>query len=110
MLSSIMKVMNKYQTLFVKMQQDSSTSAIVKTNFDHLANVHILLGLACFLPMPRLVHSFMQFAQKIDVFVCDYLVSIKICQAYVYATLYRDPTTTHPQLVLGFQNTYSCAT
>jgi hypothetical protein len=31
----------------------------------------------------------MQFAQKFDVFVCDYLVSIKICQAYVYANCIR---------------------
>jgi hypothetical protein len=69
MLSSTVKDMNEYQTLFVKMQQDSSTLAIVKTNFDHLANVHILLGLACFLPMLQSTHSFMQFAQKIDVFV-----------------------------------------
>jgi hypothetical protein len=87
MLSSTMKVMNEYQTLFVKMQQDSSTSAIVKTNFDHLATVHILLGLACFLPMLWLVPSFVQFAQNFDVFVCDYLASIKICQAHVYAKI-----------------------
>jgi hypothetical protein len=100
-LSSTMRVMNEYQTLFVKMQQDSPTSTIVKTNFDHLANVQILLGLACFLPMLWSVHSFMQFAQKFDVFVCDYLASIKICQAYVYATLYKDPTTTHPRFILG---------
>jgi hypothetical protein len=88
--------MNEYQTLFIKMQQDSSTSTIVKTNFDHLANVQILLGLACFLPTLCSMHSFMQFAQNFDVFVCDYLASIKICQAYVYATLYRDATSTHP--------------
>jgi hypothetical protein len=60
MLSSTVIIMNKHQTLFVKMQQDSSTLAIVNTNFDHLAYVHILLGLACFLPMLQLVHSFMQ--------------------------------------------------
>jgi hypothetical protein len=61
------------------MQQDSSTLAIVKTNFDHFTDVHILLGLACFLPMFRSMHNLMQFAQKYDVFVHDYLVSIKIC-------------------------------
>jgi hypothetical protein len=100
-LSSTMRIMNEYQTLFVKMQQDSSTSTIVKTNFDHLPNVQILLGLACFLPMLWSVHSFMQFAQNFDVFVCDYFVSIMICQAFVYATLYKDATVTHPRFVLG---------
>ncbi len=94
MLSPTMKVMNKYPTLFVKMQQHFSTLANTKTNFDRLTNVHILLGLACFLPMLQSMHNFMQFAQKYDVFVFNYFVSIKICQADVYA-MYNDPTTTY---------------
>jgi hypothetical protein len=33
------------------MQQDFSTLAIAKTNFDHLIDVQVLLGSARFLPM-----------------------------------------------------------
>ncbi len=76
------------------MQQHSSTLANTKTNFDRLTNVHILLGLACFLPMLQSVHSFMQFAKKYDVSIFNYLVSINICQVDVYA-IYNDPTTTY---------------
>lgn len=94
MLSPTMKVMNKYPTLFIKMQQHSLALANTKTNFDHLTSVHILVGLACFLPMFQSMHNFKQFAQKCDVFVFNYLVSIKICQVNVYA-MYNDPTTTY---------------
>lgn len=94
MLSPTMKVMNKYPTLLIEMQQHSSTLANTKTNFDHLTSVHILVGLACFLPMLQSMHNFKQFAQKCDVFVFNYLFSIKICQVNVYA-MYNDPTTTY---------------
>jgi len=47
-----------------------------------------------FLPLLQSMHNFMQFAQKCDVFVFNYLASIKICQANVYA-MYKDPTTTY---------------
>jgi hypothetical protein len=108
-LFSTMKVVNKYQTLLVKMQQHSSTLAIIKTNFDHLTNVQILLGLACFLPLLQSMHNFMQFPQKCDVFVFNYLASIKICQATV-CNVQGSNNNIHPWLVLGFQSTYSCAT
>jgi hypothetical protein len=49
-------------TLLIKMQEDSSILAITNTNFDQLANVHIVLGLACLMPMLWSMHNFMQSA------------------------------------------------
>jgi hypothetical protein len=79
MLSLAIRVMNKYKTLLVKISQDVETMATAKTCFSDFTDIRIVLGLACIMPMLCTVHSLMQYAQKNDVFICDFLAAIKIC-------------------------------
>ena len=48
---------------------------------NYLTYVQIVIALSCFLPMLRVVHSLMQYAQKVDAFVCDMLAAVRICHA-----------------------------
>jgi len=58
-------------------------------NYKHLCDLHILLGLACILPLLESTHTFIKFAQFKYVFVCDLVAAIKVCQGDVY-NMYRD--------------------
>jgi len=50
-----------------------------KTNLLNLCDIVPILGLPCNLPMLEFVYVLMKFAQAINVFVCDYIVVMKIC-------------------------------
>jgi len=67
------------KTLIVKMITNCSLMELTKTNLLNLCDIVIILGLPCNLPMLEFVYALMKFAQAIDVFVCDYIVVIKIC-------------------------------
>jgi len=66
-------------TLIVKMATNCSLVELTKTKLLHLCDIVTILGLSCNLPMLKFVYALMKFAQAIDVFVCDYIVVIKIC-------------------------------
>jgi hypothetical protein len=53
-------------------------------NFEHLCDLWILFELTCILPLLEYVHAFIKFAQMKDVFVCDLVVIIKVCQGDQY--------------------------
>jgi hypothetical protein len=52
---------------------------LTKTNLLNLCDIVTILGLPCNLHMLEFIYALMKFAQAIDVFVCDYIVVIKIC-------------------------------
>jgi hypothetical protein len=54
---------------------DKEEFDIAKTCFDHLVDVQIVISMCCLVPMLRSFHSLMQFVQKTDVYICDYLVA-----------------------------------
>ena len=101
MLSPSVCVMNEYRPLLVKMWLDSQVPlqdvtdqkvkvekkfmALARKNLDHLTDIQILLGLSGLLPLLRVVHSLMQFAQSREVFVCDYVSAIHLCIADITA-------------------------
>jgi hypothetical protein len=60
-------------------------------NYQHLCDLHILLGLACIFPLLESVHAFIKFPQFKDVFVFDLVAAIKVCQGDVY-NMYCDQT------------------
>jgi len=76
--------MSSYTTLLVKMGMDarvSPKSTVVATgNFDFLVDVDVLLSLALFIPMLNKVHCLIKLTQAHDIFVCDFMQSIKVCQ------------------------------
>jgi hypothetical protein len=55
---------------------------------EHLCDQQILLGLTCILPMLESMHVFIKFAQMQDIFVCDLVATIKVCQGDFYNMYY----------------------
>ena len=83
MLAPAVRVMNEYRTLLVKFQQDSSVrkpKKIAVKCFTNLVDVQTVIGLACMMPMLRLTQSFMKYAQRNNVFVCDFLARMNTLQ------------------------------
>jgi hypothetical protein len=80
--------MAKYKTLLVKISLDNPTNQQAMLNYEHLCDIHILLGFVCILPLLKSVHVLIKFAQSRDVFVCDLVVAIKDCQGDVYSMYY----------------------
>jgi len=64
---------------------------VTKANLMNLCDVGIILGLHVFY-MFEFVKALMKFVQTNDVFICDYIVAIKIYQANPYK-MYSNPTT-----------------
>lgn len=55
---------------------------LANTSFKHFIDVQIVISLACLMPMLKCLHSFMQFAQERNVFICDLLDAIKLISVY----------------------------
>ncbi len=73
------------------MTLDNPTNQKVVLNYEHLCDIHILLGLVYILPLLEYVHVLIEFAQSKNVFVCEFVVPIKDCQGDVY-NMYCDLT------------------
>jgi len=84
--------MSEYRTLFVKMGLDMEASARQKTtaapaaNFELLAGGEDLLSLALFISMVNVVHCLIKLSQTCDIFICDLVQSIKVCQGELAKT------------------------
>ena len=104
LLDPLKRVMGEYKTLIVKMGEDAAVklpSLIAKQaaaresarlNYDLLCDVGTLLGLSCFMPLLDCVNLLMKFAQSDNVFVSDYVVVVKICQAELFLMYCDDDT------------------
>jgi hypothetical protein len=49
-----------------------------KFNLDLLCDLHMLLGLSCLLPLLEAMNALIKFAQRKDVFICNFVATIKI--------------------------------
>jgi hypothetical protein len=49
-------------------------------NFGLFTNIHLLLGLACILQLMDTMWSFLKFAQRRDIFICDFIDVMKVCK------------------------------
>jgi hypothetical protein len=67
------------KTLIVKVATNCSLVESTITDLLNLCDIVTILGLPCNLSILEFVYALMKFAQSIDVFVCDYIVIIKIC-------------------------------
>ncbi len=72
-------MMSMYIPLLAKMAENGPSFFITKVNYELLCGVNLFIFLACLLPMLEKIHGLMKFAQKWDIFVCDYVATIKIC-------------------------------
>jgi hypothetical protein len=78
MINLVKHVLSKYYTLLMKMALDAFTIPSTKSNFYLLTNVETLLGLNVVMSLLEVVHPLNKFAQLMDVFVCDFIVAMKI--------------------------------
>jgi hypothetical protein len=92
MMSPAIQIMTEYKSLLLKMMIDKEEFDVAKTCFDHLVDVQIVISLSCLVSMLRSLHSLMQFAQKIDIYICNYLAIIQLCTADI-TTYYINPQT-----------------
>ncbi len=91
MLSLAKKVMVECRTLLVKMTLDNPTNQQAELNYEKLCDFQVLLGLSCILPLLESIHALVKFAQMKDVYVCDLVAAIKVCQGDIYM-MYCDQT------------------
>jgi hypothetical protein len=87
MKSHVKHVLFEYHILLIllmKMTLDMPTIASTKSNLCLLIDVEMLLRLNVVMPLSEAMHSLIKFAQLQDVFVCDFIATVKICNGDVY--------------------------
>jgi hypothetical protein len=92
MFEPLKRVLSEYKTLIVKMSKDAIEESKAAHNLMLLCDLSMLLALPCLLPLLESVKSLITFSQSRNLFVSDYVVAIKICQAEVYE-MYVDNST-----------------
>jgi hypothetical protein len=96
MRSPAMRVLSEYKTLIVKMGLDMTPApnhrvpAGAAANFDFLVDLEVLLSLCCIMPLLNAVNRLIKLSQARDVFICDFLEALKLCQQDL-AQKYIDP-------------------
>lgn len=68
------------------------TPAGAVENFNMLADIEVLLSLSVFIPLVNAVHCLIKLSQGRDIFICDFLSAVKLCQAEL-ARMFVDPET-----------------
>jgi hypothetical protein len=84
MFNPIKQVMSMYMPLVTKMAKHNPSFMVAKVNFELLYDVNLIISLSCLIHMLKIIHALIKFMQKLDVFVCDYVVAIKIFQRQFY--------------------------
>jgi hypothetical protein len=66
------------------MALDAPIVTFAKFNRYLMVNVKMLLGLDVIMPLLEIIHSLIKFAQPRDVFVCNFITTMKICGRDMY--------------------------
>jgi hypothetical protein len=90
----------EYKSLVIKMYMDASKSKHVRNNLDLLCDLELVLGLPCILPMLEVVHTLIKYAQRWDVFICEFLDIMKLAEVELYQ-LYVDPLCKYDDLAFN---------
>jgi hypothetical protein len=53
-------------------------------NLDLFCDLHMLMGMFCLLPLLESVNAIIKFAQRRDIFICDFVAIVKIYQTNLY--------------------------
>jgi hypothetical protein len=78
----------EYHLLIIKMYNKSSKSEVVQKDLSALCDVEFILGLPFVFPLLECVHVLIKVTKNIDVFVCDFVESIKVAQQKLYKLYY----------------------
>jgi len=90
MLEPLKCVMVEYKALIMKMSHDNVSIAQVRFKLDFLCDFHILMGLSYLMPLLEAMNASIKFVQGGDVFICDFVTTIKICKTNFYM-VYSSP-------------------
>jgi len=102
------RVLVKYKSLVVRMNDDLGMIEVAKPTFEFSCDVKVVMGFMCIMPMLEVVHDLIKFAQKSDTFVCDFVGVMKMCCAHLH-TLYYDPKNKYiNEQFKGFANLIIC--
>jgi hypothetical protein len=71
-------IFDKYKTLIMKFSEDASQESGAKKHLFLLLDVATLLALSCILPLLEAVQSLIKFAQARNIFISDFIATIKI--------------------------------
>jgi hypothetical protein len=74
------------------MNVDAPNNNIVSENLSFLCDLYLIFGLHVVFPFLDLVHVLIKLAQSHDVFVCNFINVVKVCQLELY-NLYFDSYT-----------------
>ena len=94
MLKPTKRVLVQYFVLLFKMHLDAPTVHVAKKNFECLTDVQSILGLLCLLPLVEQLNQLIKFAQGRNIFVCDFVAALRVCQAQLF-TNYQDPRSSY---------------
>jgi hypothetical protein len=72
------------QTLIFKMETNNGFVDSIKANLLNPCDIDMILSLLCILPILESMNGLMKFVHIKDVFLCDYIVIIIICQGDMY--------------------------
>jgi hypothetical protein len=82
------------------MHDDSPKNEVVLKNLNVLCNIEFIIGIPCIFPLFDIMHMFIKMAQGINVFVYDFVDSIKLVQQKLYK-LYSNPYAKFEDLVVN---------
>ncbi len=68
----------------IQMFDEQTSHDIATTSLELLCDVEMFLGLTCIIPMLEFVQGLSKFAQNRDIFICDFVVVVKECEAQLY--------------------------
>jgi hypothetical protein len=58
---------------------------------DALLDPYLALGMTCLLPLLECINSLVKFAQRRNVYICDFVAALTMCQGQLFE-MYRDDT------------------
>ncbi len=80
MLNPLKCIMSKYKSLIMKMHLDSSKTKAAQNNLVLFGDLELILPLPCLLPMLEVMHIFINFAQRQDVFIVEFMDAMKFAE------------------------------
>jgi hypothetical protein len=83
-ISLVKRVLSEYCTFHMRITLNAPTIASTKSNLCLLTNVKTLLRLNAIMPLLDAIHSLIKFSQLRDVFMCEFITIMKICELGMY--------------------------
>jgi hypothetical protein len=74
--------MSMYMPLIAKMVENIPSFMVDRVNFELFCDMNLFISLSYLIPSLETIHVSIKFKQKWDVFVCDYVVVLKICKGW----------------------------